>query len=107
MKRWIALITATTYCFSSTLTADGVPPAEHVVETSSEPIATEAPTQVEESPAAVEPYTERTSVGKAAEDGSNTASDSRVGTYLLAAGAIAAGILALILVSRHSGHHKH
>ena len=112
MKRWIALMTA---CVSA-LTADGMPPTEPV-----EPVAPETestppapPEPVAEEPAAVTttpttegaPEEERKSVGAAAQDGSQTAS-SNTGKYLLAAGAIAVGITALILVSQNSGHHKH
>ena len=107
MKKWIGLITAVACCFSSTLPADGAPAVETQEETPAEPTIE---TQAEQPPLADETVTEteseRKSVGKAAEDGSQTASRSNLGKYLLAGGMIAVGIIALILVSRNSGHHK-
>jgi hypothetical protein len=109
MKRWIVLMTA---CVSA-LTADGVPPTEPAApetETTPTPPPATPPEEssVVEEPAAATapPEEERKSVGTAAQDGSQTAS-SNAGKYLLAAGAIAVGITALILVSQNSGHHKH
>lgn len=100
MKKWIALITAAACAFSSTLPADGAPPAEAI-----EAPAVEESAVVQDPPTQAEP--ERKSVGTAAADGSETASSSNVGKYLLAGGAIAVGVVALILISRNSGHHKH
>jgi hypothetical protein len=103
MKKWIGFITAIACCLSSTLPADGGPsvedPQEEILGTST----TETPPIADES--LPDPEPERKNVGVASEDGSQTASNW--GKYLLAGGMIAAGIIALILVSRNSGHHRH
>jgi hypothetical protein len=49
---------------------------------------------------------EGTSVGKASEDGSNTAKGSNWAPWVIAFGVIAIGVAALILIHRH-GHHHH
>jgi hypothetical protein len=107
MKKWIALITAVACAFSTSLPADGAPPAEPVtLEAEIVPQATSEESTIVEEPAAIQTEPERKSVGTAAVDGSQTAS-SNVGKYVLAASAIAVGIVALVMVSHNSGHHKH
>ena len=79
MKKWIGLIAAVASLMSSSLVAEEAAAPE------------QTPKQV----------------GKASIDSTNTAKSSNVTKYVLAAGAVAIGVTALILVSRHSGHHHH
>ena len=81
MKKCIGLTAAVLSLLSSSLTADEAP----VAATEQEP----------------------KQVGKASADAANTAKSSHVAKYVLAGGAVAIGITALILVSRHDGHHHH
>jgi hypothetical protein len=100
MKKWITLLTCAACTFSSVTFADDLPPNVQTV-----PLADSEPA-VEEASTMTNDTAVRKPVGKAADDGSKTAG-SGAGKYVLAGAAIAAGITALLLVSRHSGHHKH
>ena len=86
MKKWIGIIT----CFIVTLTS-----------LRADIIAEPAPAQEESSE---EEHVEKKQVGKAADDGSK--SGSGAGKYITAAAAVAVGIAALVLVSRHHGRSK-
>ena len=95
MKKWTGLLIAIVCIFTTPLRADNAQ-TEIVPATSTEsqpptPISTTA----EQAPK---------QVGKASTDGTNTAQASMTGRYIFAATAVAVGITALILVSRHNGH---
>ena len=109
MKRFIALLTCAAFTFSS-IRADETPPLPPVDNQAAAPAPATgdglaiSPELSDDNTAA--PTNEgKKHVGQAAEDGSKTAG-SGAGKYVLAACAIAVGIAALILVSRHSGHKK-
>jgi hypothetical protein len=105
MKKWITLLTCAACTFSSVNYADGVPANPTPDAPLATPLAAAQPAPEDDAAATPDAQT-RKPVGKAADDGSKTAG-SGAGKYVLAGAAIAAGITALILVSRHSGHHKH
>lgn len=105
MKKWITLLTCAACTFSSVTYADGVPTDPTPDSPLPTPLAVTQPAAPED-PAATPDAPTRKPVGKAADEGSKTAG-SGAGKYVLAGAAIAAGITALLLVSRHSGHHKH
>lgn len=95
MNKWIGYFTAAALTFSS-LYADTAPSgATPQVQAQEDDAADDSADAKQKKP-----------VGKAASDGSN-AGMSTAGKYLLAAGAIAVAITALILVKRHHGHHHH
>ncbi len=95
MKKWISLLTCAACTFSS-VNADELSRTNTMVESP----------ELADDPANIPPEdTSRKPVGQAAVDGSKTAG-SGAGKYVLAACAIAVGIAALILVSRHSGHKR-
>jgi hypothetical protein len=103
MRKWIGIVTGTLCVLSSTLRADEAPAvpeaAAEVVpaEQSAAPeVLTNDANQTEKPPA---------QVGKASVDSSNTAGSSTAAKYVLAASAVAIGVAAIILVSRHHGHH--
>ena len=98
MKKWIALITCIACGFSHVASADEIGPRDEYMEEAA---------AIEPEDGVVADDKAPSSVGKAATDGSNAAKGSGVGKYLLAAGAIAVGITALILVSKNSGHRHH
>lgn len=106
MKKWIALLTSAACTLSSVTFADDLPPANQTIPATTPLAATEPAVEEAAMPTTTSDSTVRKPVGKAADDGSQTAG-SGAGKYVLAGGAIAIGIAALILVSRHSGHHKH
>ncbi len=95
MKKWIVWIAAALSTLTSPARADGIlqAPAE---EAQILPVE-EASAPLEDAPPAPK------QVGKASTDSATTAKRSAVSKYMLAAGAVAIGITALILVSRH--HH--
>lgn len=95
MKRTIAFITTIACTFSSFAWADDGAADEIIEEAAITPSQDATPDQTPKS------------VGKAAVDGSTAAQWNTAGKYVLAAGAIAIGIAALILVSRNSGHKSH
>lgn len=78
MKKYTAAITCASLLFASTMHAE-------------ETTAPAQPAQVNQ-------------VGKAAEDGSNSAKDSKWVQFAIAGGAITVAIIALCLVSTHKGH---
>ena len=87
-------------CTLSSLTfADGAAPAEGLVELAVSPELT-----VDEADVMPDAATSRKQVGAGAEEGSKAGSGA--GKYVLAGCAIAVAVTALILVSRHSGHHQ-
>ena len=86
MKKWIGIIT----CFVVTLTS-----------LRADVIAQPEPAQEETTE---EEQVEKKQVGKAADDGSQ--SGSGAGKYIAAAAALAVGVAALVLVSRHHGRSK-
>ena len=92
MKKLISLLTCAA-CTLSSVNADDLPVVTLAV---SPELADDTPPPQEEG---------RKPVGQAAADGSKAAG-SGAGKYVLAACAIAVGVTALILVARHSGHHK-
>lgn len=98
MKNWIALIACTLSLLPYSLRADGaLPPPQGVTM----PAETAAPAEIpaeEEAPK---------QVGKASVDGANAGRTSKALKYVLAATAVAIGVTALILVSRHNGHRSH
>ena len=96
MKKWIGLTTAM-LCALSPIQADDILP-EADSTTASESTETTTPPADDQ---AVK------HVGEASTDAMATAHRSAAGKYVLAATAIAVGVIALILVSRHSGHHSH
>ena len=98
MKKWISLVTCVSCAFSSFTFADEAVPVQEEV-----PLATSP--ELADDPAMAQDGVTRKQVGAAAADGSKTAG-SGAGKYVLAGCAIAVAITALILVSRHSGHHK-
>ncbi|MGH2612221.1 MAG: hypothetical protein ACRDFB_04125 [Rhabdochlamydiaceae bacterium] len=91
MKKWIGLLTAILCLLSSSLTADEAP---------SEIIAAPEVLVVADDQAPKQ-------VGKASLDSTNAAKSSNAAKYVLAAGAVAIGVAAIILISRHHGHHRH
>jgi hypothetical protein len=95
MKRLISLMTCAAFTFSS-VHADEVPPVPEIEHLA---VSQELGDDTFDS----SPADGKKQVGEAANDGSKTAG-SGAGKYVLAACAIAVGIAALILVSRHSGH---
>ena len=98
MKNWIALIACTLSILPYSLRADGALPPPEVVTM----LADVTP------PAEVAPEEDAPKqVGKASLDGANAGKTSKALKYVLAATAVAIGVTALILVSRHNGHHKH
>jgi len=105
MKKWITLLTCAACTFSSVTFADGAPTDSVPASPLDTPLAVTQPAP-EDNAAATPDTATRKPVGKAADDGSKAAG-SGAGKYVLAGAAIAAGITALLLVSRHSGHHKH
>lgn len=105
MKKWITLLTCAACTFSSVTYADGIPAEPTPDAPLSTPLAVTQPAP-EDDTTITPDATVRKPVGKAADDGSKTAG-SGAGKYVLAGAAIAVGITALLLVSRHSGHHKH
>jgi hypothetical protein len=114
MKRFIALLTCAAVTFSS-VRADEAPPLPPVDNQNMTPDQTggnSTPPSGDDLATSPELSDDNTAaptndgkkqVGEAADDGSKTAG-SGAGKYVLAACAIAVGIAALILVSRHSGH---
>lgn len=109
MKKLIGIMTGTLCLFTSALRADEALVEEAapapIVEEAAVPLEAVAPIEAD----ATTDTTEKqpTQVGKASEDGMNTSKSSTIAKYALAAGAVAIGITALILVSRHHGHHQH
>jgi hypothetical protein len=95
MNKWIGYCTAVALTFSS-LYADAPATRASPQVQAQEEDATDDTTDAKQ----------KKPVGKAASDGSD-AGMSTMGKYLLAAGAIAIAITALILVKRHHGHHHH
>ena len=100
MKKWISLVTCVACVLSSLTFADGGAPAEELVELATSPELT-----VDEADATPDVMASRKQVGAGAEEGSKAGSGA--GKYVLAGCAIAVAVTALILVSRHSGHHQH
>jgi hypothetical protein len=104
MKKWISLVTCVACTLSSLTYADAaapVVPDEETVQLAVSPELT-----VDEADATPDAMASRKQVGAGAEEGSKAG--SRAGKYVLAGCAIAVAVTALILVSRHSGHHhKH
>ena len=104
MKRFIALLTCAAVTFSS-VRADEAPPLPPVdnqtTPVTGDGLATSPELSDDNATAPVNDGKKQ--VGEAAADGSKTAG-SGAGKYVLAACAIAVGVAALILVSRHSGH---
>ena len=92
MRKWIGLVTATLCVLSSSLRADEAPAEPAAVENVAAPVPPEADTDADMQKAP-------TQVGKAATDSTQTAKTSNVAKYALAAGAVAIGITAIILVS--------
>ncbi len=104
MKTSIGLITCMTYFFSSTFADSGTQftpdDDQPVIQDESEQVTTPPPEQTLEQT--------RKEVGAAAVDGSETSSNSRVGTYILAGTIVALGIAGLIVVAQNQGHrHRH
>lgn len=98
MKKWIALVTCIACTLTSFTYADAAPAVEEHLA-----IPPELAEVIDDT--ATPPETPvRKQVGEAANDGSKTGSGA--GKYVLAASAIIVAIAALILVARHSGHHK-
>lgn len=93
MKKWISLITAIACALSSSIYAD-----EALVETLEQEQQIDIAADADEAEAPKQ-------VGKVSADAANAARTSKAGKYLLAAGAVALGVTAIILVSRHHGHH--
>jgi hypothetical protein len=100
MKKWISIATCVACTLSSLTFADGTTPAEEPVQLALSPELT-----VDEADVIPDAMTSRKQVGAGAEEGSKAG--SKAGKYVLAGCAIAVAVAALILVSRHSGHHKH
>ena len=46
-------------------------------------------------------------VGKGAEEGADSAKSSHWGQFAIAAGAIAVGVTAIVLIANNKGHHHH
>lgn len=99
MKNWIALIACTLSILPYSLHADGnLPPPQGITM----PVETAAPAEI-----SAEDDEAPKQVGKASVDGANTGKTSKALKYVLAATAVAIGVTALILVSRHNGHRSH
>ncbi len=104
MKNWIALIACTLSLLPYSLRADGALPTPEAVTMQ----ANATPPAVTEFPPDVIPDEDAPKqVGKASVDGANAGRTSKALKYVLAATAVAIGVTALILVSRHNGHRSH
>ena len=93
MKKWIGLITALVCVFSHPTHADN---SEFFAEVVSEEPTEEIETTPSQSPK---------QVGAVSAEAASAARTSTAGKYILAGAAVALGVVALILVSRHHGHH--
>lgn len=107
MKKWIGIMTGTLCILSSSLRGD-----ETFEEPTPQELAPMPSLAVESVEAAAPPEVvadELTpkQVGKASTDSASTAKTSTAAKYVLAASAVALGVAAIILVSRHHGHHAH
>ena len=94
MKKWISLLTCIA-CTISSVNADSAPFDDNLAV--SQELTDDTPVDAPEDDG-------RKPVGEAAHDGSRAG--GRAGKYVLAGCAIAVAVAALILVSRHGGHHK-
>ena len=94
MKKWISLMTAAA-CALSSVRADDVAYEEE----------TPAPIMGEIIQEGIDEPIPPKQVGKVSVEGAQAARTSTAGKYILAASAVAIGVAALILVSRHHGHH--
>jgi hypothetical protein len=103
MKKWIALMTCAACTFSSAVYSDAA--AEQDIQKLTTAVEMQEALAADDDSAETDDQS-RKQVGKAAADGSRTAG-SNAGKYVLAAGAIAVAVTALIVVSRHTGHHHH
>ena len=98
MKKWIGIVTGTLCVLSSSVCADEVPVEVAQVVAVEEAAAPAVLAADEQTPK---------QVGKASADSTNTAKSSNAAKYVLAAGAVAIGVAAIILISRHHGHRHH
>jgi hypothetical protein len=98
MKKWIGFITTVSLICSAAKADEVLPEVAQTQETLAEaPLEDAIPLSPDEQAPK--------QVGKASTDSSNTARNTAMVKYALAAGAVAIGVTALILVSRHGGHH--